>query len=204
MSVSYSLGSVARFYFSVIAGGAGQAGLSPTTAIQRVADGSWFQAIDNSWVPTIVENPMVQVDVANFPGLYAFDFDQSLDTLQGSQRYLVKQSEGTTPVLSYEEKVFGPIGSTTDPALCSVTGTVYDGMGEPKENVLVRAILEPVFKDNLGRAYSDRTVATYTNALGDFDLPLVRNATFRLEIADVGYDRKVVIPDQASVVFTDL
>lgn len=204
MSVEYSLGSVAKFLLEVVSGATGQTGLSPTAAIQRVADDAWFQASDGTWQPTIVENPMAEVDIANLPGLYAIEFDQSLDDLVGSRTYLLKLREVSAGVLQYQEKVFGPVAVATSPQLCSVQGTVFNGIGEPLQNIMVRATLEPVFKDALGRTLADRTAAVYTNVLGGFDLPLVRGATYRLEISSAGYDRRVTIPDQASVLFTEL
>lgn len=206
MQSRYSRGSVARLFLDIVSGGTGVIGQSPTAAIQRVSDSMWFKASDGTWVSSPVNNPMTQTDTTNLPGRYHFDFDQSLDPVQGEAEYIVKKHNASgTPKLEYEDLVFGSLASSRAPELCSVQGTVYGGQGEPRENILVRATLIPVYKDGLGRVIeSDRVIATHTNELGDFDLPLVRGGTFRLEVEHVGYDRKVVIPDQASVLFTDL
>ena len=143
---------------------------------------------------------------ANLPGRYYFDFDQSLDEETASTEYIVrKTNEGANARTEYEDLSFGPLAGAAELELCSVQGTVASAQGEPVRNVLVRATLVPTFKDGLGRvAVSEKVLATYTDGNGDFDLPLVRGGIFRLEIVAVGYDRKVTIPDQASVLFTDL
>jgi len=201
----YTLGSTARLYLDIISAGVGAAGESPTAAVLRRSDGKWFDVSDGSWNATIVENAMVETDVTNFPGRYHFDFDQSLDDASESIEYIVKKQNLATPALEYDDIVFGPLASVTDPTLCSVQGTVYTGAGAPRHNALVRAVLEPVNTDALGRGYeSDLVTATYTNALGSFDLPLVRNSYYRFEIDAIGYDKRVAIPDQATVLFTAL
>jgi hypothetical protein len=202
----HSRGETVRLYLDIVSAGAGVLSQTPTFAIKRVLDGMWFQASDGTWQPTIVENSTTQTSSSTLPGRYHLDFDQSLDVLKGSTEYIVKKSNAGTPlVLEYEDLAFGPLAGAAALELCSVQGTVFDPQGNPSKNVLVRATLVPVFKDGQGRSVeSDRVVATYTNELGDFDLSLVRNGTFRLEITAIGYDRKVCIPDQSSVLFTDL
>lgn len=202
----YSRGDTVRLYLDIVSAGAGVVGQVPTFAIQRVLDGSWFQASDGTWQPTIVANAATQTNSSSLPGRYHLDFDQSLDVLKGSTEYIVKKANGGSPtLLEYEDLVFGPLAGAAALELCSVQGTIFDPQGNPSSNVLVRATLIPVFKDALGRSVeADRVVATYTNELGDFDLPLVRGATFRLEVDAVGFDKKVCIPDQSSVLFTDL
>jgi len=201
----HSRGDTVRLYLDIISAGAGVISQSPTIAIQRLSDGKWFQASDGTWQSTIVENDMTQTDVTNLPGRYHFDFDQSLDTAEGSVWYIAKKSNIGVATLEYEDLVFGPLAAATGPELCSVQGTILSGQGEPVLNALVRATLIPVLKDALGRAYqADRVLSTYTDENGDFDIPLVREGTYRLEIDAVGYDRKITVPNQASALFTDL
>ena len=202
----HSRGDIVRLYLDIVAAGAGVISQGPSTAILRRADDMWFQVSDGLWVPTKVENTMAETDSVNLPGRYHFDFDQSKDLLSDSTDYVVKKLNAAgTLVLEYEDLAFGPLAGAAALELCSVQGTIFDAQGKPLQNKIVRATMVPVFKDGLGRTVeSDRVVATYTNELGDFDLQLVRGGTFRLEITAVGYDRKVVIPDQSSVLFTDL
>ena len=206
MQSRHSRGDTVRIFFDIIDAGAGVNGLSATIAIQRRSNNQWFQVSDGTWVETRVENPMTQSDAVNLPGRYHFDFDQTLDPLTGSTEYIVKKRHATAPLaLEFEDLVFGPLAGAAALELCSIQGTVSDGQGLPSPNILVRATLIPVFQDGLGRtAESDRVLATYTNELGDFDLPLIRGGTFRLEVVGVGYDRKILVPDQSSILFTDL
>lgn len=202
----HSRGDTVRLYLDIIAAGAGVIGQAPTVAIQRVQDSSWFQVSDGTWQPTKVENAMSELDATNLPGKYYFDFDQSLDLLEASTEYTVKKTNAAgTLALEYEQLAFGPLAAAVALELCSVQGTIYDAQGKALPNQIVRATMIPVYRDSLGRAVeSDRLVATYTNESGDFDLPLIRGGTFRLEIPAIGYDRKVVTPDQSSALFTDM
>ena len=206
MQSRHSRGDTVRIFFDIINAGVGATGLSATIAIQRRLDSQWFQASDGTWVGVRVENAMTQSDVVNLPGRYQFDFDQSLDLEAGSTEYIVKKRHAAAPLAQeFEDLVFGPLAGAAALELCSIQGTVSDGQGLPSANVLVRATLIPIFKDSIGRTTeSDRVLATYTNELGDFDLPLIRGGTFRLEVVGTGYDRKIVVPDQSSILFTDL
>lgn len=206
MSSRHSRGATVRLTLDLISAGAGVIGQAPTIAIQRLADSKWFQESDGTWQATIVENAMTPTDAVNLPGRYHLDFDQSLDVLAGSTEYTVKKTNTGAPLAQeYEDLVFGPLAGAAALELCSVQGSIATAQGVPLENILVRATLQPVFNDALGRTVqSDRVVATYSNELGDFDLSLVRGGIFRLEIPEVGYDRKVTIPNQASVIFTEL
>lgn len=206
MSSRHSRGATVRLYLDIVAAGAGVISQTPTIAIRRVADNRWFQASDGTWQSTIVQNDMTQLDSVNLPGRYYFDFDQTLDDEDESSEYIVRKTNtGANARTEYEDLVFGPLPAAAAPELCSVQGSVFTAQGEPVRNVLVQATLVPTFLDAQGRTVqSDRVITAYTNDQGDFDLPLVRGGIFRLQVSAVGYDRKVTVPDQASVSFTAL
>jgi hypothetical protein len=206
MSSRHSLGATVRLYLDIVTAGAGVISQTPTIAIRRVSDGYWLQDSDDSWQSTVVQNDMTQLDSVNLPGRYYFDFDQGLDEEEGSASYIVRKANtGVSARTEYEDIVFGPLPAAAAPELCSVQGSVFTAQGAPVKNVLVQATLVPTFLDGQGRAVqSERVMATYSNDQGDFDLPLVRGGVFRLQISAVGYDRKVTVPDQASVLFTAL
>jgi hypothetical protein len=206
MNERYTLASTARLNLDIVAAGVGVISQAPTAAILRVSDGKWFQAGDGTWQATIVENPMTQTDSVNLPGRYHFDFDQSLDTLAASSSYVAKLTNtGGNARLEYRDLVFGAMPSVASMALCSIQGTVISNQGDRLVNVPIKATLMPVFTGGSGRAVDNGRVAlTYTDSNGDFDLQVVRGGVFRLEIDAVGYDRKIVVPNQASVLFTDL
>lgn len=206
MSDRFPLGSVARINLDIIAIGLGLISQSPTAAIERLADGKWFQVSDGTWQTTIVENPMTQTDSVNLPGRYHFDFDQALDLVTASRSYVVKLTNtGAATRLEYRDIFFGTMAAVASMELCSVQGSIVSSQGDPISNIVVKATLMPVYNGGLGRAVDNgRTALTYTDHNGAFDLQLVRGGVFRLEIDAVGYDRKVVIPNQSSVLFTDL
>ena len=201
-----SLGGLTTLYVDIVVAGAGVSGESPQIAIRRVADGSWFDASDDSWAGALVLNAMTEVSSANLPGLYSFSFPQASDDVAGSRDYILRFSNtGANPLAAYKLLEFGPISIATELDLCSVEGVISDPQGKLLANRMVRATLVPVYTDGQGRAVSsDNVVHTYTDGSGEFQLPLVRGATFRLEIDAVGYDRKVVIPDLSEVLFSDL
>jgi hypothetical protein len=206
MRSRFSRGDTARLYLDIIVSGAGQIGEVPLVAIRRLVDGWWFQDSDDTWQSTRVANTMTETDSTNLPGRYHYDFNQSLDPINASSTYIAMKWNVTSPaVLEYEDLVFGTLAGAANLELCSVQGTVVSGNGYAVADSLVRATLIPIFKDALGRvAVADRVLATHTDVNGDFDLPLIQGGTFRLEIPAVGYDRKVLIPAQSSVLFTAL
>jgi hypothetical protein len=201
----FPLGDVARLSLDIISGATGLTGESPTVAIRRRLDGKWFDVSVGLWQTTIVQNPMTETDSVNEDGRYHFDFNQALDLLEGSHSYVVRfRNTGTNARLLYQDIEFGPLSAAATPQLCSITGLVLSMQGKPVANALVRATLQPVYADSLGRTIQTELVQTYSNDVGAFGLSLVRGVTARLEIESVGYDRKVVVPDQSSVLFTDL
>lgn len=206
MRSRHSLGATVRLTLDIVAAGAGVISQSPGIAIQRRADGKWFQASDGTWQTTIVVNDMTQTDSVNLAGRYHFDFDQSLDLLANSIEYIVrKKNAAGTLITEYEDLVFGVMPSAMDISLCSVQGRILDGSGTGLPGAIVRATVVPVVAAGLGRAVqSDRVLVAHTNGVGDFDMPLVRGSTCRLEIPSIGYDRKIVVPDLSSVLFTVL
>ena len=204
MARRFAIGSVARLYLDLVVAGVGLTGQSPTASVQRRFDGSWFNASTGTFQAAFVANPMTELDGVNLPGRYFLDFDHSKD-LDVSTDFVVKMANGTPAVLLYEEIAFGLLPSVADPASCSVVGAVLRANGVRLPGALVQATLIPVFADALGRGYqADAPVRTYSALDGSFDLPLVRGATYRFEIAAVGYDRRAQIPDQPSVLFTNL
>lgn len=207
-TTSFNRGEIARIYLDIIGTSElveGIQGLVPTIAIQRTFDGKWFQASDGTWQPTIVSNEMTELDATNLAGRYYFDFNQALDVESTAvlTRYIVKMACLTEGRLEYSDLVFGP--GVVSPQVCVVHGTLFTADSRPARTELVRATLNPVFRDAMGRGVqSDRVMMVSTNELGEFSISLVRGGIFRFEIPGIGYDRKVTIPDQGSALFTDL
>ena len=217
----YPLGSTSRIYYDLIDSGAGVPADPPGIALRRRIDNLWLKmdephlafaphtepgVPDAVWVDTYSEGVMLEEDPTDEPGRYYFDFDQSLDQVEGSRLYVVKIVGATpSPFLVYKDLTFGPMAMVDEPDLCSVQGSIFSPRGEPISGIKVMATAIPVYTDTLGRAVEESVAEAYTNNLGSFDLPLIRGLVVRLEIDAIGYDRKVTIPlDQSSVLFTDL
>jgi len=201
----YSRGDTVRLFLDIVNAGVGVTAQSPTLALQRVADGKWLQASDSTWQETIVDNPMTETDPANLPGRYHFDFDHTLDDLAGTKYTVKKVNLGGNARLEYEDLIFGPVASTVAPNICAITGTIYTPDGKPARAEQIRATLVPIFKDGYGRGIqSDRVILAMTDDHGDFSIPLVQGAVFRLEIPAIGYDRKITVPAAPTALFTDL
>lgn len=206
MTERFTLGGTARLTLDLITAGVGTAGKTPTAAVRRISDGRWYKASDTSWQVAFFENPMVESHAANLPGVYHFNFNQAKDLVENSTEYTVKLSNAASPaVLEYRNIAFGPMPAVTDPDLCSIHGTVFSLFGIPVSGALVMATLYAPHSDRLGRSVGGAAVSEiYTGADGAFDIPLVRGAVVRLQISDVGYDKKITVPDLASVLFTTL
>lgn len=205
MRERYTLGSTVRLYLDLISSGSGVVSQTPAIGIQRKSNGQWLGS-DGEWYTTPPSLVMQQLDATFFPGRYYFDFDQALDEAAGSEpEYLVKMSATTPATLVYRDLVFGKMPGTAALELCAIQGTIASAQGAPICNALVRATVQPIYRDALGRTVQvDTEIKTYSDTNGDFELALVRGAVVRLEIDAVGYDRKFEVPDQASAIFTEL
>lgn len=197
----FSRGSTARLYLDI-----GDTGESPTAAVRRESDLKWFDASDSSWQTTPVENPMTEVSVAHLPGRYSFDFDQTEDDLVGSATYTVRLTN-PAPLdwVEFRDISFEALASAASPSLCAITGTLFTAAGQPLAGALVTATLLPVMTDGAGRGYENEAlIRAWSREDGSFQLSVVRGAAILLEIAKIGYARKVNVPDAASVLFNAL
>lgn len=201
----FSRGSVAKLFLEITASGVGQTGESPTVSIQRLSDGLWLDPNTNTFVVTRQEAALVQVDATNLPGLYSFDFDHTIDTTL-SQEFVARfTNTGANALTEHAKIMFGKITDTVNAETCNITGTIFTAAGARAPNTLVRATIIPVASNSLGQGFQNvEVITTYTDSLGEFDLTLARGLNAKLEIEDIGYDKKVCVPDQATVLFTDL
>lgn len=201
----FPVGSVARLFFDLVTDGVGRTSETPTIAIQRGQDGLWLDSNRGVFQPAFATNPMLELDRANLPGRYYFDFDHQKDALV-SARFIAKMASSATPLaLSYQDLYFGKIPAVVAPGLCAIQGTLFGAGGVPLGGALVQATLIPVFTDTLGRGYEgDAVLKTFSGADGNFELGVVQGATIRLEIRAIGYDRRAVVPTDPSVLFIRL
>lgn len=201
----FSRGGTVRLYLEILSGADGQTGESPTVAIQRVSDGLWLDGTAEEFVSTRQDNALTELDNANLPGLYYFDFDYETDGNESNEFLARFVNTGANALLEHRSIVFGAIPDVVEPGLCTITGTIYTADGEAASNAQVLGTVIPVNYDSLGRGYQHVEIEeTHTDLLGQFELSFVRGLNVRLEIPSIGYDRRVEIPDQSSALFTDL
>jgi len=201
----YSRGSTARLFLEILASGIGQTNESPTVAIQRQSDGQWLDIATSAFVPTIQEAALTELDQATLPGLYYFDFDHTVD-LTASEGFVVRfKNLGANALIDHSHVLFGQLTDSVNPEMCSITGTLFTATGLRAANSLVRATVVPVKTDDLGRGYQNSDIiSTYSDVQGEFTLSLVRGLNILLDIVDIGYSRKVCVPDSATALFTTL
>lgn len=96
--------------FEAVAGGVGDAGLTPTVAIQRKSDGLYLQSGGGSWGAGFATNNMTEVDASNQPGLYEYAVPSGqLSRTAGADGYFVKVVESVNSLLEYSSiSVYDP------------------------------------------------------------------------------------------------
>jgi hypothetical protein len=201
----FTRADTARLYLEIVASGVGQTAETPSVSIQRVSDDLWLDDAESEWVPTRQDIDLVELDVANLPGIYYYDFDNTVDDNTGTSFLARFVNAGANALLEHRSVVFGAVQAVADPALCNITGTIYGADGEVAPGAKVLGTIIPVNYDSLGRGYQNSEVQlTYTDLLGQFELPFVRGLDVRLEIPSIGYDRRVTIPAASSALFSAL
>lgn len=82
-------------------------------------------------------------------------------------------------------------------ALCKVSGTILDGTETPMANVIVVAFLVDAPQNSVTSSalISGNLIKAVTTSTGYFELNLVRNAKFCINIKEVGYKEIVTVPD---------
>ena len=87
---------------------------------------------------------------------------------------------------------------------CIVYGTIKDMTGEPAQNTRVHFEPAPVTQFINGNALTMEVRTAYTDVNGTFAIETVRTADVIVIIEEVGYRKRVTIPNQASVSVEDL
>jgi len=201
----FSRDDTARLYLEIVASGVGQTAELPTLSIQRVSDDLWLDDAESEWVPTRQDIDLTELSSANLPGVYYYDFDHAVDDNTGTAFLARFALTGANALLEHRSVVFGAVQDVADPTLCNITGTIYGADGKVAPGAKVLGTIIPVNYDSLGRGYQNSEVQlTYTDLLGQFELPFVRGLDVRLEIPSIGYDRRVTIPATASALFSAL
>ena len=87
---------------------------------------------------------------------------------------------------------------------CIVYGTIRDMTGEPAQNSRIHFEPAPVTQFIDGNAITMEVRTAYTDVNGEFAIETVRTADVIVIIEEVGYRKRVTIPNQASVSVEDL
>lgn len=87
---------------------------------------------------------------------------------------------------------------------CIVYGTIRDMTGEPVQNAKVYFEPAPITQFINGNAITMEARTAYTDNNGEFAIEIVRTADVIVIVGEVGYRKRVTIPDQSSVALEDL
>lgn len=208
VELRHAVGENVRLVFSVVTAGAGVAGLSPTVAIRRQADGFYFNGSitspTNPFTSAFATNAMAPLDATNLPGMYFYDFPQARDTNVVSDYEVRMRSASSTLAIDDLVLRIGPL-ATALVAQCTIFGTIVDGNQKPIPNSLVRATPIPVSMPAAGLGVAmTPPILVSTNEVGFFQISLAQGINIRLEIQDIGFDDQVLVPSSTSVAFTSL
>ena len=180
---------------------------APTARIRRQADGKYYDgsiAVPlDPWVTAPTDNDMTELDQVGLPGVYFYDFPQARDT-RGVSDYTVRMRSA---FLSTQEDVLlraGPLLSATEHGMCVLFGTILDPHGRPRPNVAAKVTIIPIALVPFATGISTIEVTATTDENGLFEVSLAQGLRVRLEIPEVGYDKRVVIPAASSADFTTL
>ena len=99
------LGTTDKLIFTITAGGQGIAAQTPVVIIQKQSNNYYFNGA--GYTPTYTEINMAEVDATNFPGKYAYDFNQALDTTitNSIETYSIRYKNIGTYALTVDEEI---------------------------------------------------------------------------------------------------
>lgn len=117
------LGTTDKLIFTITAGGQGIAAQTPVVIIQKQSNNYYFNGV--GYTPTYTEINMAEIDATNFPGKYAYDFNQALDTtiLNSTETYSIRYTNIGTYALTIDEELtfevtnFSPATAQASPGI---------------------------------------------------------------------------------------
>ncbi|MCK5615447.1 hypothetical protein KAR91_77000, partial [Candidatus Pacearchaeota archaeon] len=133
------LGTTDKLIFTITAGGQGIASQTPVVVIQKQSNDYYFNGA--GYTPTYTEVNMAEVDSANFPGKYAYDFNQALDTTitSSTETYSIRYKNTGTYALTVDEEItfsLSNVISSTSVATPGIEFTV-PGFQNPEQTTVV-------------------------------------------------------------------
>ena len=166
--------------------------VSTTASLVRASDSKYWSGA--AWVtaPSLLSTSVLVTGVRQFvtPALEL-------------GHYWVQISDGTGIILA-EQLYVGGYLYNSELNTCIVYGTIKDMTGEPAQNTRVHFEPAPVTQFINGNALTMEVRTAYTDVNGTFAIETVRTADVIVIIEEVGYRKRVTIPDQASVSVEDL
>lgn len=160
-------------------------------SLQRLADNLYWDGID--WVA--LETMLATVE--HRPGLYMFT---APDLLDGHYLLMFQNSLLST---TYIHLFAGSYKFTSTLELCNLYGIIVDAFNKPVRNALMRLRTVPSAPvNNIIVSYEPHEV--FTDDAGNFNIELIREHEYLLDIPAIRYSKRILIPDAASVRFEDL
>jgi len=165
------------------------ASLTVTATIRRLADDLFWNPTTETWEVTPENLPTVEIEA----GVYKLVLPDNV--LMGS--YLVQYNDGAD--LHYQQVYAGGFKYNSELNTCIVYGTIKDANGRPVSATPV--IIEPIPTLSFigGTALGMSAKTTYTDENGGFAIEAVREAQVVIIVNEVGFRKRVDIPDAASI-----
>jgi hypothetical protein len=133
------LGTIDKLVFTITSGGVGIAAQTPVVVIQKQSNDYYFNGV--GYTPTYTEINMNEVDAANFPGKYVYDFNQGLDTTitNSSETYSIRYKNTGTYALTVDEEITFSLSNVISSTSVATPGAEFTvpGFQNPEQTTVV-------------------------------------------------------------------
>lgn len=135
-------------------------------------------------------------------GYYNITIPKALIIMPGTYVFWIVEADVFTP----RECTLVPLSSVIAPEVCIITGNVRNASAKVDafEQIAVTAKPLRLPQINAGSLTLGKSIVTYTDHSGFFQLPLIRGMTALIEIRDVGVRFQIVVPDLDTVRIEDI
>lgn len=188
-------GQALTVFFQLLNSGTGVAGLTAADIVLRW----WKNGLTNVPVRPILPEELVDLGA----GYYTLTLPEA-DMNQLGQMYLRFTGTGFDPLEKEFTVEAAPIAILASTTTCIVSGNTLDLSG--KRMVGAEVVFRPVDAPNsVGPSIIHfERIITYTDALGNFSVNLLRGAKAIVEIRDAGLRHQIEVPDQSTALLLDL
>ena len=133
------LGTTDKLIFTITAGGQGIAAQTPVIVIQKQSNDYYFNG--TGYTPTYTEINMTEVDASNFPGKYAYSFNQGLDTTitNSTETYSIRYKNTGTYSLTIDEEITFSLSNVISSTSVATPGAEFTvpGFQNPEQTTVV-------------------------------------------------------------------